>query len=62
MSAFCNNAICSNRVQIFLLTPDDAGISNPCPQCLDALAATLGVTPEEPPSLVSLHAAVKGRL
>lgn len=59
---FCEDALCSLRVQIWLQLPDDAGIADPCPRCLDALAALLGVTTDGPPTLVSLHAAIAGRL
>lgn len=62
MSEFCGGAVCSNRVQVWLIDPTDDEIMDPCPRCLDTLAAMLAVTTDGPPTLVSLHAATADRL
>jgi hypothetical protein len=62
VSGFCGDAVCHGRIQIWLLIPDDAGISDPCEQCLDMLAALFAVRPEGRPTLSSLWAPVKARL
>lgn len=56
---WCGDGRCAARIQIWLITPDDGGISDPCPQCLHALAGTLGLDPRPAPrSLIELHAEV----
>ncbi|GAA1920245.1 hypothetical protein [Nocardioides marmoribigeumensis] len=60
MSGFCGDRACANRVQFFLMTPDDEGIAEPCAACLAALAATLEVGGPAA-SLRDLHRAVLAR-
>lgn len=38
MTDFCGDTTCATRIQIFLITPDDDWITEPCPQCVRALA------------------------
>lgn len=62
---WCGDAICAARVSTWLQIPHDEGISDPCPRCLDALAALLGVDPKVTPlTLCAFHAALvaAGRL
>ena len=46
---------------VFLLTPGDSGISEPCPDCLAALATALEVA-EPVARLRDLHRAVLDRV
>ncbi len=43
MSEFCGDLTCAGRIQVFLMLPNDAQISEPCPQCVAALADLLHV-------------------
>lgn len=55
-AAFCGGDVCAARVQFWLATPDDDGISDPCPRCLRALADMFGLpAPSAPRPLIDLY-------
>lgn len=58
---FCGDSVCAGRGVVFLLTPGDSGISEPCPDCLAALATALEVA-EPVARLRDLHRAVLDRV
>ena len=62
MTEFCGDSVCHARIQIWLIVPEDGGISEPCSQCLDTLVAMFGIATDEPLTLRSLHSAIAGRL
>jgi hypothetical protein len=61
VSGFCGDSLCSLRIQVWFMDPEDEQIGDPCPPCLDALAAVLGVTTDGPPTLIALCAATEDR-
>ena len=58
MSGFCESQIDSNRIRIWLMTPHDAAIIDPCERCCRVLRSVLGVTTADPPTLQALTAAL----
>jgi hypothetical protein len=43
MTEFCGSRVCASRIQFWLMIPEDTAISEPCPQCIEALAELLKV-------------------
>ncbi len=64
MSAtFCGSPVCGVGVQVFIADPADPLVREPCPRCVDALADTLQVVPEDKArTMRSVHNVIAGRL
>lgn len=61
-AAFCGDATCSARIQVWLVDPADEIIRDPCRYCLDTLVAMFAVLPDGPPTLAALYPLIENRL
>lgn len=64
MADFCGDSTCAARFLFWRQLPHDERVVDPCPTCLDALVALLGVPDDTTRSLQGLRAALvdAGRL